>query len=744
MEDESVDAEVIPPNSPLYQYLSEAGYDPAELYDTHEWISQESVPPKERTDMPMHVCIAATATTLGCNVQYWISKAWNALLNSVYEINSTGFLSAILDSPMLLEDDHRFLENLLSAQSPSSVTNNHRRSTVAIVTSAVLVLMISRWIMAPPWNFLDDILAATACLLISWLLLTHLKKKLVVQHEHSLSVLLALEKDFRSKVKKCLQVIQESEIVARGFTLASHNVPVQRLEMNKLVPSLDPNRQCPELRQSLFHWTREMFLFWRNTTCDLMKSVPLAGELDSSLLYLACTEPEELSKELFSENEEELYVGTDFYSLSALKSMLYLLDVQQSEFLRRLALSMAPNIKKTRQRCAYELKRAVDNSKKVTESYLNKVTNAYQLYKSCHEVRSRASTTSTSRTSLPSPDFHVAVHSLALHLQAALKRVEAMEDITESFDVEQMDEELKSRLKCLLTEVQAEIASAGICVQDVTGYIEKREKFKEEPVENNSHRGLLSTASGDIQPVVTIKEDTKTVIVDEVFEALLTEKPEPSPHDWDDDDDFMIVPKQARARQKEASAVVLKELRTVLVVKAKEHQEREKKALERSGVEGELFDKLGFVLPEAEEENEEKATIDADHPPAQDIMPSSALELISNDSSSDVGHASGNSPAKSATSEPVSCAAQEDTFLSDNEAQERESATVESDSTETMDRGNTVEVPPSPGRFSLPHPTNIAQMAVNKSKFFTPLQVCTFEDAISCSSSEDDENESDN
>lgn len=476
--------------------------------------------------------------------------------------------------------------------------------------------------------------------------------------------------------------------------------------MNKFLPSLDPQRQCPELRRSVFVWTRELFLFWRGVTCQVIQSVPLEGELDASSIYLAFTQPENISHELFTSNDEDLKAGTENFSLSSLKAMLYFLHVQHSEFLRRIALCMMPGVTKSLLSNAVAVARIVNQANFECQQQLRKLNNAHQFYvSSCMpEDETEVRVSRPVRSDLQ--ELQLTVHSLVLHLRAALKRVQAVETITESLGEETKLGAIESQISCLLAEVKAELGSSSSCLEEAALLLD-REAGRTPPKENPVV--VPSAESQSAVSVLTITEQDSPVIVDEVFEALLAEKPDVS--EAEPDDDFNQDNKSS-VKQREASAVMFKELRSVLVVKAKEHQEREKNALARSGVEGEHFDKLGFVVPDNECPLETDALGGALPEPHQN-------RLLADTTAPDRGAARKDDPRGG---EGVTCDPREP-FPTREVLNERAESIV------TLPAG----------RFSLPHPSSLAFLAVDRAKQFLPMQASTFEDGISGSSSDDAE-----
>ncbi|XP_077487754.1 vezatin-like [Amblyomma americanum] len=705
---DSDDDGVILPNSPLYAHLTEAGF---ELPD----MDLGSVKPADERPTSLnktcHLRRSNIVTFLPNVLTLFmggLSKAKSAALHLFHHFDGVPFLERILESPCLDEEDQRFLRNLLEAQDLTIKKETQRNSFFACsVVAAVGVCLVARCLSTEQETSAESVvLGFLACALLLVAGTAIVKYCLLRQYRASIDRLLATMKDVQAMIRKCLQIIQEAEVVARGFTLASHNVPLHRIEMNMLMPNLDPQRQCPELRRSVFLWTRELFLTVKTATMEAIQSVPLEGELDVSTIYLACTAPEDINAELFTPLGRSLEEGTDNFSLSALKAMLYLMYIQQSEFLRRLSLCLMPGIKKSCLFDVFSMKTIVNDLGESIQAQLRNFSNAYQFYKSSQVMEELERRPSRALHKAPH-ELHTAAHSLGLHLLAALKRAQAVESMTESIGEDTDIEPLEANLSCLLAEVKAELASSSCCLEEASVLLDKKLAPKL-PVESTPLE--LPSPITNSGPVVVIKEDDVPVVEDEVFEAMLPDRAEPD--DVKSTDDYDL---SSEKMHREASAVVFKELKSVLVIKAKEHREREKNALARTGIEGGHFDKLGFVMPEAEGPPESSAYV-GDCPPTYD----------------DGAAARSTTPLHKTAMGDERSEGLEFQLGSGGEAAKQEMSGVPADTVS--------EYAPLPAvRMCLPNPRNLALMAAIRSRQLAPMEVRTFENDVSSCSSEEDE-----
>lgn len=405
------------------------------------------------------------------------------------------------------------------------------------------------------------------------------------------------------------------------------------------------------------------------------------------------------------------------YNLS-LQAMLYFMHIQHSEFLRRASLCMMPGVKKILLFNAVRVTRIVDKAWAECQRQLCKLNNAYQFYTSCLLQEDEVTKRDPKPAKTVPEELHIAVHSLELHLRAALKRIHAVESLAESAEMGTKLQILEPDIKCLLAEIKAELGSSGSCLEEVDLLLSKEAGHA---VPEESSIVLPPPVEKAAAPVAVIGAEHSPVIEDEVFEAHLTDKQEAAAGEYDSDSD--PGSHVSTAMQREASAVMFKELRSVLVVKAKEHQEREKTALARLGVEGEHFDRLGFVVPENEDLNKDPMPSD------DSLQKNKNVDTAENDVMT----------GKDTTTTESFRSVEENLPQSFSECfSKKDPCTSETDGVDYL------SLPPSEAphvRLALPLPNSIALMAVNKSRQFFPLQVNTFEDQVSGGSSEEEEEE---
>lgn len=259
--------------------------------------------------------------------------------------------------------------------------------------------------------------------------------------------------------------------------------------------------------------------------------------------------------------------------------------LMQSEYLRRLALCYCPDIWSEQT----SKKIFIYNNKHLPEildwsSQLHKtLLQERKFFRTVMESRDKHSHLKLSSSSgWDYSDIYVSVRSASIHFQSLLIQTQGLQDILESSDSENSrnNQEFLNTIAHILTEISKEINCGQVCIDSSIVQIFKM---------MNAHKPVASFSA--LETPSQPPEDTGGVIItnfnppaeDEVFELTVadTEMPLSDEDDWDD----MPSKPDAMAKKKaETSQKVLQELKSVLVKKAEEWREREKRALQSKGI----------------------------------------------------------------------------------------------------------------------------------------------------------------
>ncbi|CAL8318446.1 unnamed protein product [Lota lota] len=141
--------------------------------------------------------------------------------------------------------------------------------------------------------------------------------------------------------RKALRLVQETEVISRGFTLLLDRVSAAG-SFSRAGLGVEPRgQQLIGLRKALYRALRTAFRASRRATCHMLKSYP--SQIDNVTNYVSAVPLKELGLGLGVEHvgDEQAQDLTDDYSLPALKLMFQLWVAQSSECFRRLALLLS-------------------------------------------------------------------------------------------------------------------------------------------------------------------------------------------------------------------------------------------------------------------------------------------------------------------------------------------------------------------------------------------------------------------
>ncbi|XP_062569587.1 vezatin-like [Saccostrea cucullata] len=387
--------------------------------------------------------------------------------------------------------------------------------------------------------------------------------------------MLTCGEEFFRGTGRCLRLIQESELVARGFTLVSQRSPLCRLEQNGM---LGYQRQCPQLRRQLFIMCRDCMIASKDWTGQLISQHPLPA--DHSINFLAHIPLEEYGPCLQVEGDNSvsrsrLEEVTDGFSISAIKGINHVCRLQYSEFCRCVVLRVLQAVDSPSSSVAPE-----------TGGILEKVWGWIKELETLHSYYS--SVTSLSDT-LPQKsdlsqmnDLDIAVHSLDLHLQAALLRVRKLSVLlkhsaNQNTEIKQDNQSQE----VVWDQIKQELLACKGCWEE--GLERLNKLYKNQPRQEKTEEVPPQTENTET-PVPIPPEDlfntSPPIIEDEVFEAYIDEETENDPdYSWDE----YLTPedKEKKRREKQEALRLLTELKSVISVRAQEMGRREKIAQER-------------------------------------------------------------------------------------------------------------------------------------------------------------------
>ncbi|XP_055441148.1 vezatin isoform X5 [Bubalus kerabau] len=571
------DEEVVFENSPLYQYLQDLGHTDFEVCSSLSPKAEKSAVTEGQQKPP----VRALPKDIG------------------FRLDS---LHTILQQEVLLQEDVELIElldpSILSAGQPQQQENGHLPTLCSLATPniwdvSVVFAFISLLVMLPTWWILSSWLVwgviLFVYLIIRALQLWRTAKLQVTLKKYSvyLEDIATDSRGFTNLVRKALRLIQETEVISRGFTLVSAACPFNKAGQH-------PSQHLIGLRKAVYRTVRANFQAARLATLYMLKNYPLNSESDNVTNYICVVPFKELGLGLSEEqiSEEEAHNLTDGFSLPALKVLFQLWVAQSSEFFRRLALLLSttnspPGPLLTPALLPHCILSDVTQGLPHAHSAcLEELKRSYEFYR-YFETQHQSVPQCFSRTQQKSRELsnvHTAVRSLQLHLKALLNEVIILEDELEKLVCTKETQELVSEAYQILEQklklIQPHVQASNNCWEEAISQVEKLLR------RNTDKKGRLEMACESprctVAPVVQTPlhiADKDPIPEEQELEAYVDDI------DMDTDfrkDDFYYLSQEDRERQKrehEESKRVLQELKSVLGFKASEAERQKWKQL---------------------------------------------------------------------------------------------------------------------------------------------------------------------
>ncbi|KAM5254965.1 vezatin isoform 6-T6 [Hipposideros larvatus] len=593
-------------NSPLYQYLQDLGHTDFEICSSLSpkpekcTVTEGQQKPPTRA-LPKQGILVKVAKT----IKSWIVSQCNKKDDLLHKLD-IGFrldsLHTILHQEVLLQEDVELIElldpSILSAGQPQQQENGHLPTLRSLATPniwdvSMLFAFISLLIMLPTWWIVSSWLLWGVILFV-YLIIRALRlwrtAKLQVtlkKYNVRLEDTATNSRTFTNLVRKALRLIQETEVISRGFTLVSAACPFNKAGQH-------PSQHLIGLRKAVYRTVRANFQAARLATLYMLKNYPLNSESDNVTNYICVVPFKELGLGLSEEqiSEEEAHNLTDGFSLPALKVLFQLWVAQSSEFFRRLALLLStvnapPGPVLTPallpHRILSDVTQGLPHAHSICLEELKRSYEFYRYFETQHQsVPQRLSKTQQKSRELN--NVHTAVRSLQLHLKALLNEVIILEDELEKLVCTKETQELVSEAYQILEQklklIQPHVQASNNCWEEAISQVDKLlrrntdKKGKPEIACENPHCTVVPL----MQPTLHIA-DKDPIPEEQELEAYVDDI------DMDNDfrkDDFYYLSQEDRERQKrehEESKRVLQELKSVLGFKASEAERQKWKQL---------------------------------------------------------------------------------------------------------------------------------------------------------------------
>lgn len=622
---EEFDDDVVFENSPLFQYLQDLGHTDFEACPI---ASREKECGEVEEDILTHENakqinkdgkLRRLAKFLWQWTPFHQATATQKLQQQLDTIFAEYSVRCILDQDVLLQEDVELIELL----DPSLLTQGSSQSGPAVTLPrpslfakpsiwdlSILVSLAAVVVSACSDGLWSLTTAPWALALFTWVGLKAVvlwrhgcMQRAVFTRATELQSLVHNSKTVTGLSRKALRLVQETEVISRGFTLLLDRVSAATTFSRAAPGAVPRGQQLIGLRKTLYRILRSAFRASRRATCHMLKTFPLNSEIDNVTNYVSAVPLKELGLGLGLEHlgDEQAQELTDDYSLPALKMLFQLWLGQSSECFRRLALLLSPQrleelaAKPPKEKVAIPMSPLYQSISVVTEplhytlaNSLCDMQHSYDFHRHFEMHTREAGSDRAARAKDKCRDLntlHTSIRSLQLHLKTLLSEMIILEDDLEKMMISKDPsekpfedyQELSERLHQLQPHMQA---STG-CWEDAILQVDRMlKRVSHSPDTENTKQ---------FQPPTFDVAD-----VPQSYPIILDKDPVPEEMEWeayvsdsDSDDDErgswydMLSPEERdrQRREREESRRVLSELKAVLCFRASEGERMKRKQL---------------------------------------------------------------------------------------------------------------------------------------------------------------------
>ncbi|OPJ85829.1 vezatin isoform B [Patagioenas fasciata monilis] len=594
-------------NSPLYQYLQDLGHTDFEVCSSVSQKAEQCAAAEIQKERTVHA--AQKQSILSKLVEFfrsWFPFPQYKKNDDVLHRLDVGFrfdtLRTILQQEVLLQEDVELIEfldpSILSAGQCKQQENGQLPTLRSLATPniwdvSLLLAFVSALLMLPSW-WKDSSWPLWAVVLLVYVVfrvwgtwrtakLQMSLRKYCIQLEETV----ANSRAFTNLVRKALRLIQETEVISRGFTLVSAACPFNKAGQH-------PSQHLIGLRKAVYRSVRANFRASRLATLYMLKNYPLNSESDNVTSYICVVPFKELGLGLSEEqvSEEEAHNLTDGFSLPALKVLFQLWVGQSSEFFRRLVLLLSPANASPKplvspERLPHHILSDVTQGLPHTHAAcLEELKRSYEFYR-YFETQHQSGFERAARTKQKSRELNslqTAVRSLQLHLKALLNEVIILEDelekLVSSKETPELTTEAHQVLEQKLKFIQPHIQASNSCWEEAISQVEKMSG------RNPNKKGKLEVSCDNLQrttvpltqPAVYI-ENKDPIPEEQELEAYVDYSDTENEYKREDFYCFSQEERERQERERQESKRVLQELKSVLGFKASEIERQKWKQL---------------------------------------------------------------------------------------------------------------------------------------------------------------------
>lgn len=499
------DENVLLEKSPLQKYLHEIGFTDFEKEEEQEKLKKNQFF-FDRTWIKglFHRFGNRTKLTTWESFLSWFKIAITPSLQDLDAFRKD-YVAAVAESQLLNEDDVEFLSRFdpelfesrrlcASRERGSWLSRKYILASFVVLVSVILATSINESVLASLSVFFVVFMAVGTKLFVQYYFKIHHQKnlgelKFFTTHVKKLIFLL----------RKCIKLIQEMEVISKGYTMAGPGNPAFFLEnYDHFIRSA----VYPALRDNVAKNTEYVATCLQQSAKELLSHFPLSMEFAEVFTYFST---QSVTSELVGAGDIAPDSCPGRVSLQGLKNRMSLVLSLQSEFLSRFLLSLSVKANDGNLYDLYlelftNINKIFGISSKTIAASLTAIERCYHLHDSFCFIKEESAKPPTARPSTKLTLLNTALHSLQLHLQAGIVRLQSFQEII--WKLSEAECELKSTdLSDMNAKfvsfhwLKSDLESAFTCWQEAERHLNKL-LSKEPATEQN--RSFCDTVSNVI------------------------------------------------------------------------------------------------------------------------------------------------------------------------------------------------------------------------------------------------------
>lgn len=488
---------VLTENSPLQKYLHEIGFTDFEKVEEQEKFRKNQFFVDGTWIKGLFHCFGnRTKLITWKSFLSWFSFATAPSMQDL-EAFRKDYIVAVAESQLLTEDDIEFLSRFdpalfecrrpcTSRERGSLLSRKYILASFVVLVSVILATSINEFVLASLSVVSAVFLAAGTELLLQYYFKIYHQKNL-----GELKFFTTQIKQLIFQLRKCIKLIQEMEVISKGYTMVGPGSPAFFLEK---YDNFIRSAVYPALRDNVEKHTEYVATCLQQSAKELLLHFPLSMEFGEIFTYFST---QSIASQSVGAGEVVQDGCPKRVSLQGLKNWTSLVLSLQSEFLSRFLLSLSV---KANDGNLYELyfklftnvNKIFGISSKTITASLTAIERCYHLHESYCFI-SEESVKPPTRPSTKWTVLNTALHSLQLHLQAGILRLQSFQEIIWKLSKPEAEHELKStdlsdmnaNLSVSFQWLKSDLESAFTCWQEGERHLNKL-LGKEPATEQNS------------------------------------------------------------------------------------------------------------------------------------------------------------------------------------------------------------------------------------------------------------------